>query len=294
VTFEAALAETLGRDIVRVTRKPYAYRTTFPLDELEVELGDGTTMTLLLKDVDRRSLDDAGRAAKPEHIYDPRREIEAYGLLEGEGLGTPHLYGTLLDGERSWLLIEKVAGIELWQVGDLSTWAGVARWLAMLHARFARPFPARTLLRHDAAYFRLWAERARQAVGEELAPVLARHDAIVERLTSLPKTLIHGEFYASNILVEEEEVLRVAPVDWEMAAVGPALMDLAALTTGWSEPEQAAIESAYGFVDQRDLDCCRVQLALQWLGWSSDWAPPPEHARDWVAEARVAVERLDR
>jgi len=33
-------------------------------------------------------------------------------------------------------------------------------------------------------------------------------------------------------------------------------------------------------------------LALQWLGWSADWTPPPEHARDWLVEALAAAERL--
>ena len=34
-----------------------------------------------------------------------------------------------------------------------------------------------------------------------------------------------------------------------------------------------------------DLARCRLHLALQWLGWSPDWRPPPEHAHDWLGEA---------
>ena len=26
-------------------------------------------------------------------------------------------------------------------------------------------------------------------------------------------------------------------------------------------------------------------VALQWLGWSDDWTPPPEHRHDWLSEA---------
>ena len=34
-------------------------------------------------------------------------------------------------------------------------------------------------------------------------------------------------------------------------------------------------------------------LALQWLGWSTDWTPPPAQAYDWLAEVREAAERLE-
>jgi aminoglycoside phosphotransferase (APT) family kinase protein len=38
----------------------------------------------------------------------------------------------------------------------------------------------------------------------------------------------------------------VCPVDWEMAAVGPGLVDLAALSAGgWTAPEREALALAY-------------------------------------------------
>jgi hypothetical protein len=77
-----------------------------------------------------------------------------------------------------------------------------------------------------------------------------------------------------------------------MAAVGVGLVDLAALVTGWSGDEFAAIVAAYSGVDDLALAACRLHLALQWLGWSSDWTPPPAQAHDWLGEARAAAERL--
>jgi hypothetical protein len=29
------------------------------------------------------------------------------------------------------------------------------------------------------------------------------------------------------------------------------------------------------------------------LGWSSDWTPPPQHARDWLAEAAALAARVE-
>ena len=109
-------------------------------------------------------------------------------------------------------------------------------------------------------------------------------------------TLIHGEFYASNVIVGQTATgLRVCPVDWEMAAVGPGLIDLAALTAGrWSATEKAALATAYGAPAEflPALDYCRLHLAMQWLGWAQDWSPPPEHAHDWLNEAVSLSEQL--
>src|SRR5947209_6646174 len=83
--------------------------------------------------------------------------------------------------------------------------------------------------------------RARAVNHDRRLPAIAAgFPAVVERLLALPRTLIHNEFYPSNVLIERRrEGVRVCPVDWEMAARGPALIDLAALTAGnWNETER--------------------------------------------------------
>jgi thiamine kinase-like enzyme len=106
--------------------------------------------------------------------------------------------------------------------------------------------------------------------------------------------------YASNVLVDGT---RVCPIDWEMAAFGPALVDVAALIAGpgWNEADAMAMLDAYCAVlgataDAEllaDLDACRAYLAIQWLGWSSAWNPPAELAHDWLSVAVAATERLE-
>jgi thiamine kinase-like enzyme len=91
----------------------------------------------------------------------------------------------------------------------------------------------------------------------------------------------------------------VKPVDWEMAGVGPALVDVAALTAGWGTSERERLIAAYeragppATVDRADLDRCRLHLSLQWIGWAPDWQAPPAHAHDWVDEALAVAGRLD-
>jgi len=173
------------------------------------------------------------------------------------------------------------------------------------------------LLRYDGDFYRGWLHRA-QAVAKHRPPapgpkaqrdlvrLLEQYERIVDRLLELPRTFIHGELYASNIVVHEADPVRVCPVDWEMAAIGPGLIDLAALTSGhWRDQERRDLALAYssallastgGRVEQdvffNDLDCCRLHLAVQWLGWSADWTPPPEHTQDWLTEGMRAADRV--
>lgn len=319
----AALGHALGsyfggsRGIARLTRRPSAYRTSFPLEEVDVELDDGKIVPILFKNLSRRALSEDVRRAKPEFLYDPLREIDAYrNVLTPAGLGTAACYGAIVDpaADRYWLFLERVSGQELYQIGDLAIWEQAARWLAGFHTRMAadtqRLAGQVPLLICDTPYFRQWLERARAFAGparHRLDWLAERYEAVVERLAILPATLIHGEFYASNVLVQQTRAgLRVCPVDWEMAAVGPGLIDLAALTAGkWAGPAKAAMAAAYraGLVDagvdpgtdesfQTALNCCRLHLAMQWLGWAPEWSPPAEHSHDWLGEALRLAEQL--
>lgn len=322
---DAALVEALqgslgDASVAQLDRRPSAYRTSFPLEEVDALLSDGTVLRLVLKDLRRRALDGAARRAKPAFLYSPRREVAVYrSVLSTAPLGTARLFAAADEGGREppWLLLERVPGVELYQVGDLGVWREVARWLARLHARFLRPetLPAEApLIRHDAAYYRRWMRRAlafrrrRGGSTDGLERVAERYDEVVERILALPRSLIHGELYASNVLVQERagRARRVCPVDWETAALGPGLVDLAALVAGaWSEAERESIARAY--LDEwtdlapaplpeetfRDgLACCRLHLAVQWLGWSARWSPPREHAHDWLREALDLSERI--
>jgi Phosphotransferase enzyme family len=316
-SLQRVLPEALGRRcrVSEVRRRPFAYQTSFGLEEVEVILDDSQRLDLLLKDLAWGALDSAGRTAKPAFLYDPLREIAVYGrLLAPSDLGAPRYYGSVVDPERDrfWLFVEKVEGRELYQVGELEQWELAAHWLALMHARFAdeveRHLAEARLVRHDRGYYTSWMKRAREYAPPERRRALdwlaTRYEGVVERLASLPATVIHGEFYASNVLVADGG--RVAPVDWEIAGAGPGLVDLAALVTGWGPRERAALARAYenagrasaapgieGAGAGEALELCRLHLAVQRLGWAPPgWSPPVEHRRDWFAEALQIAEEL--
>jgi Phosphotransferase enzyme family len=272
---ERDLARTLGAESVR--SRPSPNRSSYPLAELDVTWPDGTRADLIAKELTA----EARGATKPAFSRDPAREPAAYRLLEPEGLGAPRFYGM----HDELLLIERAPGVELYQVGELATWRRVASWAATLHDRFRGRELGPPLLEYSGELLRVWAERAQALTGVELAG----YDDAVDRLEALPRTLVHGELYPSNVLVTDD---RVAAVDWEMAGAGPGVLDIAALVTGWPEDESALMMEAYGNVDPRDVAAAQLVLAARWLGWSPAWTPPPEHAYDWAAEARRAASAL--
>ena len=93
-----ALGRSLGRGIRGLRRQPFAYTSSFVLEELDVQLDDGTELALLLKDLSPSALLESSRAVKPVILYDPRREIETYRTILAQlGLGTAACLATFAD-----------------------------------------------------------------------------------------------------------------------------------------------------------------------------------------------------
>jgi aminoglycoside phosphotransferase (APT) family kinase protein len=306
-----------------IERRPYAYRTSFPLEELRVELVGEGPVALLFKQLDWEALEPEAQVAKPRFLHDPERETAVYAeLLAQAPAGPPRCFGALADPGRHWLFVELVEGRELFQVGERALWEEAARWLARFHVAMApgldRHRREGRLIDHDAAFYRGWIERAEGFADQrddgsaaKVAWLRERHEQVVEALLSLARTVLHGEFYASNVLVAspsdsvptpvgKKSDTRVAPVDWELAGAGPGLTDLAALVGGWAEADREALASAYANEPDvppftpRDLDFARVQVAIQWLGCAPpSWVPPEGQRYDWLAEALELAEGLE-
>ncbi len=326
---EELLCHYFARDvrIDRLDRRISEYCSSFIIEELDVTLDDGTTHALIVKDLSMNALMEGAGRVKPAFFYEPMREIETYRrVLALHGLGTATYYGAVTqeEGKRYWLFLERVPPGLLWQHGDIGVWKDVARWLAGMHTYLVRETERREsahlahLLNYDRDFYWRWMRRAATFVCEgdksadrkaakAIRDLESRYEKVVERLAALPVTVIHGEFYASNVMIDAgPERLRVCPVDWEMAAVGPGIIDLAGLTSGgWTREQKDAMALAYydalpadrtADFDREtfltDLEYCRLHQAVQWLGWSPFWAPPPEHAQDWLKEAVGTAERL--
>ncbi|MEX2572165.1 MAG: aminoglycoside phosphotransferase family protein [Gemmatimonadota bacterium] len=325
------LARGLGRNrrIRAIEHRPSSVRSSFAIEEVDVILDDGELLRLVLKVLGSPGILANARTAKPLFLHDPLREIELYQhiLADRPHLGTAMLYSTVVEPahDRYWLLLERAPGVGLERIDDPEIWLDAARWLARLHTELAPmvaypsvPGVAR-LLRHDRDFVRMWMVRAQSIVRAQnpLLPsdlwqgmdrLARRYDRVVDRLVAMPETVIHGEFHASNIVVRRGSgERRFCVVDWAMAAVGPHLLDLAALLAGEAdESRRHELALAYhaalpeevqerrelpGFFE--DLAYCRLHQAVQWLGWSPDASPPTYQAASWLGDVVRLAEELD-
>jgi Phosphotransferase enzyme family len=181
-----------------------------------------------------------------------------------------------------------------------------AGWLGAFHAEqdvlVAHGIPV--LNPYDAAYYRGWAERT-LAFSRPLrrrfpwlTEVCREFDELSHELTATKPTVIHGEFYPSNVLYRDGTLW---PIDWEWAGLGPGEIDLAALTEGrWlretiEECKREYVAARWGGLAsptfERALDAARVYLHLRWLGGRPD-RPAMARAMERCELLREVSERL--
>jgi hypothetical protein len=301
-----------GRQHIRhLECRPSMYRSSFLIEDIDVELDDGSRLELVAKPTAWSAMCPEARAAKPSFACDEERECSVYELiLPNLDVSAVRYYGSFVGhADVRFLLLERSEGTPLWQVGDFEAWREAARWLARLHthARRAgvhRGHTAEHLLRYNREFYDCWMRRAlefRMGTRKELEQLDGIYTRVVNVLLAQPLEFIHGEYDCDNILVERRADVPfcVRAVDWEMAAVAPPLIDLATLLCGnWTDEARAEMADAYhsacaeygSHVLPRDrylktLDCCLIHLAVKNLGWSGAWTPPARSAHDWLGEA---------
>lgn len=297
----------LGAPVTAVRELPAPARTSHGARRLLLDLSDGRTVDVFLKDFDVSShAADLAllRGARERYVYET--------LLAGRGLGTPRLHGVVWGGPANhhWLLLEFVQGRTLRQspVGD---WISAAGWLGQLHGAVAgqeaglvRPG---VLDNYDETYFRRIAERAVQAVGcrsgslhQRLAAALDGYGAMIRRFCASRRTLVHGSYRPKNILIDPRtRPVRVCPVDWELAAIGPQLHDLACMANEVDHrPMIERFCEAYAHSAGTaglpvpgagemlaELDRLRLHRVLRSLARSVEWAYPDGAVTTLVAKA---------
>src|SRR6266704_560624 len=237
-TFGVLAERCLGAPVVAGRELPVPAATSYAARRLILDLADGRTLDVFLKDFDvsPHAADRAlWRGSRERYVYEA--------VLAGQGLGTPELYGVVWDepGGHHWLLLEFVQGRTLRQ-SPIEDWIAAAGWLGRLH----------------------------------------------------------GTYRPKNILVGASAVaVRICPVDWELAAVGPQFHDLACMAH--EVDHRPTIErfceayargaDAFGLAVPgtremlAEVDRLRFHRVLRSLARSAEWAYPDSAVATLVAKA---------
>lgn len=313
--------------VASVHRHPFVYASSYALEAVVVRFEDKRELRLIFKNLSLESMEEQAQRVRPSASHRPHCEISMYSeVLSKARLGCAFCYGALIDDERNryGLLLEQVEGDDLGKIGDFSIWQSAANWLAMAHRRLphvVQDSGTKHIYDYNETCFHQWIDHAQQVTessgqwnSAELSTTdvtflvtQARRAALV--VNRLPKTVIHGEYYASNILASRHDgQLRICPVDWETAGFGCGLLDVATLVAGkWSEEEKDRLTETYLTAMEHDgktapelpdvstaLCCCRLLMAMKWIGRARHWQAPVEHRCDWIAEALGMAEVIHR
>jgi aminoglycoside phosphotransferase (APT) family kinase protein len=273
----SAVLRAEGDGAVRVVqRELHSEASTFPIEVVTCELETGEALKLLCKysaDREHGSHGHRGGVAHEAAVY---RHV-----LQPCGLSVPRFRGTYTDAASgwTWLVIDYVEGAET--ADSEEGMFRAAAWLGRFHAAHdgtSLRSSGVALRTYDEAYYLGWAQRTLDFAApffEELpwlATFCERFAEVASVLLERQPTVIHGEFYPLNILVQGGVVY---PVDWEAAAVGAGEIDLASLTQSWQPAIARRCQRLYeearwpdgapaGF--DRALDAAQIYWLFRWLG----------------------------
>jgi hypothetical protein len=299
-----------GSELTKLSREPYRHIGSYDCEIVNASLSNGESFDVFFKDFrfTQQSKDDRERRRD--------REVFVYQhLLADAGLGTPEFYGSLWGEQgRYWLFLEYVRGEAIRAPsGDHAGLAG--DWLARMQDRFRGQIShlaqAEVLIAMDSAFFRDRAQRAVRdtcriapAAERRLRGLVQRYDPAIELLARQPRTLVHGGYIPWHILVDEsKEPTRLCAIDWELAAIGPSLYDLALFTDDAMPKEEARILGRY--LDrarrlalplpddmERVIGCIRLHRVFDWLSRAVEKEFPERKVIKLVERAQRIGERV--
>jgi hypothetical protein len=321
----ALMAETLQEGLSRLRNRPVIVReirregspktSSYWTERLGVRLDGGDWLPVFFKDLNPRHQINAAPALRARELGPSRRELQMYQhILSRERFGTPELYAFRWDPRADiyWLFLENVGDFRLSRMRELEFWTAGVEWAARFHAALRLLPSAQTgfLPRYDETHYRQCAEQIRGKLpGLEgadrgvIGRALGHYVSFLDRFPGLPQGVIHGEFFAKNLVVRTGDTgHKIAVVDWESAAIGPSYLDLVSLSAGrWSDQQRRAMWRAYFDRYQadtglrlrweefcRDLGLLALYQALRWLGW---WPGRSfsHHFGRWVEELETVL-----
>jgi aminoglycoside phosphotransferase (APT) family kinase protein len=302
-----------GASIADLRSAPSPSATSYAAQVVTARLSDGATLRMFLKDFGASRLfkDEAGdRRARELHVY---RD-----LLRDAELDTPAYYGAVWgeEHERFWMVVEFVDGVPVADC-EFDSWPAASAWLARMQGLYARDpgrfERSRLLIRHDADLFASRAERALSSArrisaraARRLRGILSGYDDLVALMADQPSTFVHGSYRPENVLIDEpSRPARICVVDWELAAIGSPLYDLARLCDGYRGARLDRLLDSYGReaaahgvpVPNRErtvevLDCFSLQRVVNAIGHALEKGRTRRQVSGWLGYGETVRARL--
>ena len=227
-------------NVTVLDRRPNMFASTFPTEIVTCQLGEhGRRLRFFVK-YGMKEFDGVyghrGNVPYEAKVY---RQV-----LQPLKTSTPAFYGVYRDETEgaSWLMIAYLGrGSTASRSRDPKAMIHAAGWIGKFHAANEKRVHSprlRFLHRYDSKYYVGWARRTRKLFSQPrlrlrfpwLVPLCDDFEGLIPRLLRAPPTIIHGEYFGSNIIYQHG-VSR--PVDWQSAAIAPGEIDLASLTHSW-------------------------------------------------------------
>lgn len=276
---QAGLGDGLGRSVtITLLDRRTIKASSHPLEWLNVRLSSGEELQVVFKRLTGR------------HLGARQREVLVYRhLLPEVPLAAPRLYASVYDeeGGRYWLFLEALGFRRI--VRRTRGFAAAALILARLHATFHGR--EHELVEHgflvdqqDWYYENILRDARRQLEGQTGPDLLERFDelnagygALAAELCAQPRTLVHGDVYGDNFILDPQG--SVWGLDWELAGVGLAPLDLAHLMFAWDSHRTEFVDAYAGEYRRRAalpwstcdferlLAACGVVVSLRYGGW---------------------------
>ena len=162
--------------------------------------------------------------------YTTENEIHALKLLTERRLAVPVVYHTILGSNGDYMMyMKQMAGDELYTLTQEQPWKVAVEKLAEIHLTFWQgeyAFETASQQVRGSNTFMTWTQKASEHASFKEKWSVA-FDRAMERVQLAPKTLIHGDFFPTNVLVDGSGV---CIIDWVDATVFGYMMDVGRLT----------------------------------------------------------------
>lgn len=157
-------------------------------------------------------------------------EDRALQILDKEGFSVPRMEAVLRSNQgKIMIFMELLSGNELYSNSDHNAWKDAAKKLAEIHNRFwvgkHKDDQRLNALPVNRAVLERIQNATKNAAGKE--SWYKYMQTVHGRLAEAPKTLIHGDLFPTNVVVDNG---RASFIDWANAGVFAYMMDLGRLT----------------------------------------------------------------